>query len=428
MNKQLKWIIGFMLVFLFVSMNLYLTKHDFTSIARTSLVHDQTKVKTENLQKTMMKNGVIHTATEQHLYFSEQLGMFSKFLVEEGQTITAGTPLYEYTVVDLEEQRLLFESESEQLASEISAVESYLTELESLESQLTTATSNGTTTDSRPTSTLDDEELAVTIELEVGIDVSDSTIDQTRSMLNQKIGEQEAEVSRLEAQEAKYERLIAGLEESPTVTVESDVDGKIAHLEADTENPLITVYANNLTSRSLLTDEEARIVIAGLKAKVTSPVAGSTVDGAVVANPQLPAEEPKIGEKSQYPIDIDLEDAGEEWFIGQQVVNEIVTDEVLDATTVPILSVENKKRVYALSPTGFIEQRQTKLGLRAEDRQEVYENLEEDEWIVKDPDQVERYYSPYITPLNMSRIHFDNWDYLDKRTNWKYVLLGAIPK
>jgi len=413
---------------LFVGINLYFIKNDLELIDRTSIVHDQKQAQTEDLQEILYKNGVIQTANEQYVYFSEQLGMFTQFLVEEGQIVTAGTPLYEYTVLDLEEQRLLFESEAEQLRSEIASIQAYITELNSIEGQLSSAATNQSTANANtnPTNSLDDEELLVTIELEVGIDVSDATVDQTRAQINQKIGEQEAAIGRLEAEAGKYDQLIAGLEESPVVTVESDFNGKIAQLEESLENPLITVYSDNLTSRSLLSDEEALIVIAGLGARVTSPVANDTLNGSVVANPQLPKDEPVLGEKSLYEIDVDLQDQNSDWFIGQHVVNELITDESIGATTVPIISLD-EQRIYALSPTGLVEPRLVELGLRVEDRQEVFTNLEAGEWIAVDPEQIERFYSPYITPMTIERLTFDNLGQLDTRASWKHVLLGVLP-
>ncbi|MGD7043154.1 efflux RND transporter periplasmic adaptor subunit [Jeotgalibacillus proteolyticus] len=426
MGHKSKWISAGMLGVLFVGINLYLIKEDLLLVDRTSLVHDQKQAQTEDLQEILVKDGVIHTATEQHVYFSEQLGIFTRFLVEEGQVVTSGTPLYEYDVVDLEEQRLLFDSEAEQIRSEINAVESYISELETLERQLSDATISSSSADANPTSSLDDQELLLNIELEVGIDISDATIDQTRSLLSQQIGEQEAAVGRLQAQEDKFTRLSEGLEESPTVQVESDFNGKIAYLSEGVENPLITIYSDNLTSQILLTDEEALYVLAGMPAKVSSPVAGSTVDGAVVANPQLPEEEPKTDEKSYYSVDVDLQEPGPEWFIGQNVVNEIVTDEALGATTVPTISLD-EKRLYTLSPTGLIEPRIVDLGLRVEDRQEVYSNVEPAEWLVIDPLQVERFNSAYITPMNVDRLTTDNLGTLGQRSSWKHVLLGVLP-
>ncbi|PPA69515.1 efflux RND transporter periplasmic adaptor subunit [Jeotgalibacillus proteolyticus] len=427
MDRQLKWILAGILGFLFVSVNLYLIKNDFDMIDRTSIVYDQTTSKEEDLREVLVKDGVIHTANEQHIYFSEQLGMFTRFLVEEGDIVTAGTPLYEYDVLDLEEQRLLFESEAEQIRREITTVQSYITELNGLERELTTVTTTQPTTSATsPQSVIDNLQDILNIELEVGVNISDATVDQTRSLLNQKIGEQEAAVGRLQAQEDKYEALIDGLEESPTVQVESEFNGKIAHLSEGVDNPLITIYSDSLASRSKLTDEEALYIIGGLNARVTSPVAGSTISGSVDSNPKLPDKEPELGEKSLYSIDINLLDPSQDWFVGQQVVNEIITDESIGATTVPITST-NSNIISTLSPQGFIQPRIVDLGLRVEDRQEVYTNLEPGEWIVTDPFQVERNYSAYITPMTINRLTTDNLGGLGQRTGWKYVLLGVLP-
>ncbi|KIL49796.1 hypothetical protein [Jeotgalibacillus soli] len=426
MNTRIKWGIAGLVSVLFVGINLYLIKYDPMTIDRTSVVVDPTQAKTEDLEETLVKKGVIDTAREQNVYFSEQLGMFTRFLVEEGQTVSAGTPLYEYTVLDLEEQRLLFESEVEQINSEIESIEEYISTLTQLSRQLPD-NMNQSTRNSSPFSPFNNSDLLGTIELEIGIDLSEATLEQTRSLIAQKTGEQEAAVGRLEAEAQKYERLISGLEESPVVTVESDYDGVIAQLSAGLENPLITIFTQSLASKIVLTDEEAMEVISGMAARITSPLARATVDGAVVNNPRIPDEEPRVNEKSHYTVDVQLLDQSEEWFIGQHVLNELVLAEAFGTTTIPVIS-HNEQLVYVLSPAGQIERRIVDLGLRAEDRQEILTSLEPGEWIAVDPEQVERFNQHYLTPMNSELLTFDNWDTLGRRDNLKHLLLGFIPK
>ncbi|WP_404405299.1 hypothetical protein [Jeotgalibacillus malaysiensis] len=424
MSKRSKWLIGVLAV-IFVGVNLFLIKHDFLLVDRTSIVHNQKPAQSELAETVMVKNGVVQTALEERVYFSEQLGMFTRFLVEEGDIVSPGTPLYEYTVSDLEEQRLVFESEIEQIDSEISAVESYITELESIERQIS-ETSSSSSANARPSSSLDDEELLITIELEVGIDVSDATVAQTRSLINQQIGSQEAQVERLEAERDKYERLSDGLEDSPVVTVESEFEGQIARLAEDISHPLITIYTNTLASHSKLTDEEAMLVDEGMGARVTSPAAGSIGDGTVASNPLLPEYEPELGQKSEYPLNIDLLTATEDWFFGQHVVNEIILDSAPDAVTMPVIGLDRSK-IYVLNEMGFVEPRIVELGILDGDRQQIISGLAAGEWVTVDTEQIERSGMPYITPMKIARLTFDNLGYTDKRTNWKYVLLGVLP-
>ncbi|MBM7577911.1 efflux RND transporter periplasmic adaptor subunit [Jeotgalibacillus terrae] len=424
MSKRSIWLIGVLAV-IFAGVNLYLIKQDDLLIDRTSIVHDQKPSKSELVEEVMVKDGVVHTALEERVYFSEQLGMFTQFLVEEGDQVTPGTPLYEYTVSDLEEQRLVFESEIEQLEDEISAVESYLSELESIERKISESNSSSSAT-ARPSSTLEDEELLVTIELEVGIDVSDATVDQTRSLINQQIGQQEAQVERLEAERDKYERLADGLEDSPVVTVESEFTGQIARLAEDISHPLITIYTDSLASKSKLTDEEAKLVEEGMQARVASPVAESVGDGVVASNPLLPDQEPALNEKSMYPLNIDLLTANEDWFIGQHVVNEIVLEAAPNAVTMPVIGLDISK-VYVLNEMGLVEPRIVEVGILDGDRQQILSGLNAGEWVTVDPEQIERSGMPYITPMKVSRLTFDNLGYTGQRTNWKYVLLGVLP-
>ncbi|TFE04085.1 efflux RND transporter periplasmic adaptor subunit [Jeotgalibacillus salarius] len=427
MSKRSKWLIGILAV-IFAGVNLYLIKQDELLVDRTSIVHDQKMAQSELVEEVMVKNGVVHTALEERVYFSEQLGMFTRFLVEEGDQVSPGTPLYEYTVSDLEEQRLVFESEIEQIDDEISAVESYITELDTIERQIssTTSSSSANAANATPTSSLDDEELLVTIELEVGIDVSDATVEQTRALVEQQIGQQEAQVERLEAERDKYERLADGLEDSPVVTVESEFTGQVARLAEDISHPLITIYTDSLASRSKLTDEEAKLVTEGMEARVASPVAESIGDGVVASNPLLPEQEPALDKKSMYPVNIDLLTATQDWFIGQHVVNEIVLEAAPNAVTMPVIGLDISK-VYVLNAMGIVEPRIVEIGILDGDRQQILSGLEPGEWVTVDPEQIERTAMPYITPMTIERLTFDNLGYTEKRTNWKYVLLGVLP-
>ncbi|WP_227394431.1 efflux RND transporter periplasmic adaptor subunit [Jeotgalibacillus aurantiacus] len=429
MKKRMKWIGLSALIVLFAGINLYLIKHDMELIDRASIVYDQKPSKSEDVETVLMKNGVIESSVEERVYFSEQLGMFTRFLVEIGDQVTTGTPLYEYTVSDLEEQRLIFESEIEQLESEIDAVEDYITELESIERQLDDAKSTSTAT-ARPAGSLsgDDEELLINIEIEfdLGIDISNATIEQTSALLEQKIGEQESQITRLEAERDKFQRLTDGLEDSPVVTVESEYTGTVAKLAEDISSPLITIYTDNLASKVLLTDDEAKLVKADMNARITSPVAEEQVNGMVTSNPLLPEQDPALTEKSFYPVNIGLLTATEDWFIGQHVVNEIVLESSPGAVTVPVNSLD-ESRLHVLNAGGYVEPRLIETGILDGDRQQIASNLETGEWLVVDTEQTERFYQPYMTPMTFERMNFDNLTYTDSRTNWKFVLLGVLP-
>lgn len=424
MSNGSKWLISVLAV-IFVGVNLFFIKHDLLLVDRTSIVHDQKTTQNETVEEIMVKNGVVQTALEEKVYFSEQLGMFTQFLVEEGDQVSPGTPLYEYTVTDLEEQRLVFESEIQQLDGEIDAVESYITELESIERQIASSTSSSSASAS-PSSSINDEQLLITVELEVGIDVSDATVAQTRSLINQQIGEQEADIERLEAEREKYVSLADGLLNSPVVTVASEYEGQIASLAEDISHPLMTIYTDTLASHAKLTDEEAKLVLEGMQTRVTSPVAASIGDGTVSSNPLIPEQEPQLNDKSQYPVDIDLLTAAEDWFVGQHVVNEIILDTAANAVTMPVIGLNNST-VYVMNELGLVEPRMVELGILDGDRQQIISELEAGEWVVVDPEQVERNNMPYITPMKFNRLTFDNLGYTDERNNWKYVLLGALP-
>ncbi|MDZ5711274.1 hypothetical protein [Jeotgalibacillus haloalkalitolerans] len=424
MSNRSKWLIS-VLAAIFVGVNLFLIKQDLLLVDRTSIVHDQKTAQSETVEEIMVKNGVVQTAVEETVYFSEQLGMFTQFLVEEGDEVSPGTPLYEYTVTDLEEQRLAFESEIEQLDSEIAAVESYITELETIERQIASSSSSSSANAS-PSSSINDDQLLITVELEIGIDVSDATVAQTRSLINQQIGEQEAEVERLEAEREKFESLADGLLNSPVVTVASEYEGQIASLAEDVSHPLITIYTDSLASHTKLTDEEAKLVLEGMQTRTTSPVAESISEGTVSSNPLMPDQEPQLSDKSTYPVNIDLLTADDNWFVGQHVVNEIILDTAPNAVTMPVIGLDESK-IYVLNELGLVEPRIVNLGILDGDRQQIAGGLEAGEWVTVDPEQIERNGMPYITPMRINRLTFDNLGYTDERMNWKYVLLGVLP-
>ena len=81
-----------------IATNLYLIMKEDSKVSRSIFVKDWTKVENSTVTETYKTEGVTTSAEEYKVYFNGENQVFGRFLVKEGDEVTTGTPLYEYTV------------------------------------------------------------------------------------------------------------------------------------------------------------------------------------------------------------------------------------------------------------------------------------------------------------------------------------------
>ena len=115
-----------------IATNLYLIMKEDSKVSRSIFVKDWTKVEDSTVTETYDTEGVTTSAEEFKVYFNGDNQVFERFLVKEGDEVTTGTPLYEYTVKNIEQQSRDIEREIAVLEGEIAGIDEYIQKLDRL--------------------------------------------------------------------------------------------------------------------------------------------------------------------------------------------------------------------------------------------------------------------------------------------------------
>lgn len=267
MEKLKKWsksIIA-VLAIVFVLCNVYLLLKENSKAERTINVRDWTRVEKDNVKKLFYTKGVTEPESETHVYFDKHKGSLDKILVKEGETVTAGTPLFVYDAQKLEDKKAILEDRKERLQSEMSSVENEITELQQIKQQAPSDTAKTETENKK-------------VKVDVNIDTS-PIID---SNVQQKIAAAQTEKSKLEAtlteNDAKLSRIGEQLQD---LNVVSPVDGQVTNINPELQDPMITIASASSAVKGNLPATRVHEVQEGQAVKLYSPLLDQYYTGEV---------------------------------------------------------------------------------------------------------------------------------------------------
>ena len=133
MSKKGLWVS--IVILCFIGLNLFLIFKKDSPVERMNFISDWTEVKQKDLKNSFETSGVIDAAETNRVYIDKKKS-FKQFLVKKGDPVQAGTPLFEYSGLDLNEQRDVITSEQQRLQSEAASIDQLISELESLQSSI----------------------------------------------------------------------------------------------------------------------------------------------------------------------------------------------------------------------------------------------------------------------------------------------------
>jgi HlyD family secretion protein len=409
MTKRKILYTGLTLSLLFVGTNAYLIEKAKSKVDREVRIEEWEPVSKDDLQKELPKSGVVTSAEETYLYFNDEFGSFTKFLVNEGDEVKAGTPLYEYEVTDFTGQKDVLESEVDQLEDEIDSIEDNISDLERLEGSLP--------------STYDEEEMPL-----------EASALETEYDIKKEIASRELEMDRLENQVDSLERQISDLESyETTLTVESSGDGIIKELSHAVQNPLVTIASNSTLVTTDLTEKEIMEVEENMNANVQSEVEKKTQKGLVSDVSSLPKRDPHVETDSMYPIEIKLQDEENKLLPGHHVFVSIFTDEVKNALAVPVTAVEksgSKKHIWVLTDKGSVKKRTVETGLQVDGRIQIKSGVKAGEYYIVNPEEVPalRNGATFITALDWDKIKLRDLKKMERPDVLENLLLGILER
>lgn len=389
-------------ILLFLSFNIFLVKKDHSKIEKVEYIESWTSVKQGDIKKVLNKPGVTVTSEETHIYFDENMGAFSQFLVKEGDEVTRGTALFEYSPNDIENEISKLEAELAETEEKISSLNSHISDLTDYKAEL---------------------------DMELAKEDKPNFISSLHD-LEREIYHKELEMDLLEDEASKLDDEIDSLEDNmDNLKVESEVDGVIKEINTELNNPLITISAPSISIAGTIREGEMRDISEGLKAIVTSHNLETELYGTISRLSKLPESEPKVEKESVYPFKVDLE-TDNEILAGTHVAVEIITEEANGTLLAPEGSIYNRKKkeyINILTQSGTIEKREIQTGIKVNGKVEIKSGAEAGEIAVihKNPQSLTNG-SKFITPIKFNKL--DKPVSADIKKNWKYILEGFLSR
>ncbi|MBM7649316.1 HlyD family secretion protein [Bacillus ectoiniformans] len=409
--KKWKSTIIYSLLAAFIIGNLYLTFKEDSKVHRSEWVNAWGKVTLGDVVETFQTEGVVIPAEEHPIYFDSQIGTFQQFLVKEGEKISAGTSLFEYSPAEIEEEKEKLEAEKSQLESEITYVDQHISTLNGLKKDLEKNEQND------PAGNTDPAESEAVIAME------------------KEIAEQELEKKRLNEEIKKFDTLIQKVESKKSqLSVASSYDGYIKSIQQDLHNPIMTIRSSSPAVQGVINEKQLQKTEQGQKVKVQLPNEKFRINGTIAEVASFPEQEPSVKRKSQYPFTIQL-DQGEVSTLKEEPVPgttaglTVITNEALSVPVAPAESVvkEGKKEyMMLLTNKGRVQKSTVDTGLLVNSRQAVEKGLKDGDAYAFFPKKVDLYNTTFITPLDTTMLNKHTYNKMSKKDKWRYFLTGLL--
>lgn len=397
---------------IFVSANLYLALKDNSKAVRSSYINKWTAVGKENLTETLHASGVVTPEEEHYVYFNDNPGDFKSFLVKEGDQVDSGTPLYEYSSDNIDEDRAEVEADRKQLIREVALIEEQIKQLNYLQSVSASASDNSTPVFGDGSTT-----------------PSSSSNDLIEVSIEKEIYDKELEKSRVEAEIDKYDEMIEAYDNgSNQLGINSDVSGTVKKINYELKNPIVTIISDKPKVEGTFSERDLKNVEEGMEVYVQSDLIKGKVAGTLTTIADYPETDPSVKKESHYPFEITLSEETEEKIIkGSHVDVSVITDQVLNAATVPERSIEKGKKnsyIYVINEKGLIEKRKISKGLEKGGKTELKKGAKPGELVVRNPENVQEENNPFFSKLNIDSLKKKAFKEEGKRTIFKHIMVG----
>ena len=370
--KWWKTIMITVLAILLVGVNLFLMIKDNSKVDKTLYVSSWTSAIEQDLEETMVTEGISAPQEEQYVYYDDSKGSFEGFMVKEGEEVSSGSELFYYKTDSYVDAIAHLEAEKESVLKQLDGLED---RKDSLDSLLTSSS----------------------VEMEEFFLMSESSIEM-------EIYETEAEINRLEGELEKYEDQIDSIDgKLPYLHEISDIDGTVKEINKDLSNPVITIASMEPIIKGKVPEAEHNKLQPGLEVLISLKNSNKNYKGIIETISAFPEGKPSVEKESTYPFTIVLNEPIEDLVHGAHVDMKIITEEVIDAITVPSESV-HKSQVHILQD-GKVAKREVKSGLKVKETQEIESGLEVEEVVVREPVSFEGETISFYTPLQ-----FNQWE------------------
>ncbi|MGC8227886.1 efflux RND transporter periplasmic adaptor subunit [Pseudobacillus badius] len=409
--KQVKKSVWLTASALIVAGNLYLTFKEDSKADRSQWLAEWNQSAKDDVVETFQTTGVITPADEYPVYFDKNEGTFLKFLVEKGQKVDAGTPLFEYSSSGIEQEIKELEAEKTQTEKQIQLIDGQISKLNSILNKLEREEKDR----DNEKDTKKDSAAKVTVEKDI--------IDQ------------ETEKEKLEEEIRKYDTLISQAESKKSnLVVRSEKEGIVKKLNSELNNPIITIRSPEAAIQGVFNEQQMNRVKEGLAIHASVDPLPVTFHGEISSIERFPEQEPSVKRKSLYPFTAQLDksnmdEAADQLLPGMKANVTVVTKEALQAVTVPastLMKSGSKTYVFVLNKKGKIEKRTVKKGLAVDGIQEIKSGLKAGEKVVANPDELVIEKGAFITPADYTAIKKAPFQKLSKTERLKFLIMGIL--
>ena len=360
------------LAILLVGVNLFLIIKDNSKVDKTLYVSGWTSAIEQDLEETMVTEGISAPQEEQYVYYDDSKGSFEGFMVKEGEKVSSGSELFYYKTDSYVDAIAHLEAEKESVLKQLDGLED---RKDSLDSLLTSSSD----------------------EMEEFFLMSESSIEM-------EIYETEAEINRLEGELEKYEDQIDSIDgKLPYLHEISDIDGTVKEINKDLSNPVITIASMEPVIKGKVQEAGYKKLQPGSEVLISLKNSNKNYKGTIETISAFPEGKLSVEKESTYPFTVVLNEPIEDLVHGAHVDMKIITEEVIDAITVPSESI-HKSQVYILQ-YGKVAKREVKSGLKVKETQEIESGLEVEEVVVREPVSFEGETISFYTPLQ-----FNQWE------------------
>lgn len=402
-----------------ITVNLYLIEKKESKVERTVFVGNWTKVKKDTITDTIQTKGVIKPVEEYDIYFDTKKNDFNKFLVKEGDAITAGSSLFEYTATELDALKANLEAEKTAAEGEIAGIEEYIGKLRSYQGTVT----------SEPNAAIDES-----VEKNLNIDITTSSSDLIKSNIEQEMYKQELEKNRLDEKVKMLDTKLSSIEEqSSAIVTTSEADGVVKNINKNLDNPIISIVSTNMAIEGYFSGEEMKKAEVGMTIKASSSDSKKALKGTIGRIHSYPAEEPSLKKDNRFPFQALIEPEGEETeplLVGSKVKLTVITNEKAGVPSIPIEAVQYQKHpyIYKLTNKGHVDKHYITKGLKAEGKQEIIKGPSVGDVILLKPNVAVKNHSYFITPIQFEKVKAGTYKKFTSREKVRYLLLGILEK
>jgi HlyD family secretion protein len=376
-------------------------------------------VKKDTITDTIQTNGVIKPVEEYDIYFDSKNNDFKKFLVKEGDAITAGSSLFEYTTTELDALKANLEAEKTAAEGEIAGIEEYIGKLRSYQGTVT----------SEPEAAIDES-----VEKNLNIDITTSSSDLIKSNIEQEMYKQELEKNRLDEKVKMLDAKLSSIEEqSSAIVTTSEADGVVKNINKNLNNPIISIVSTNMAIEGDFSEEEMKKAEVGMTIKASSSDSKKALKGTIGRIHSYPAEEPTLKKDNRFPFQALIEPEGEETeplLVGSKVNLTVITNEKAGVPSIPIEAVQYQKQpyIYKLTNKGHVDKHYITKGLKAEGKQEIIKGPSVGDVILLEPNAAVKNHSYFITPIQFEKVKVGTYKKFTSREKVRYLLLGILEK